>query len=169
MAAGRRVYKVGERSWVHRKVHMRLSALGLSTHHLMLRLFPEVAYAEQKVLRNRRQQLNRMLERPEHLYPNWRVAIESALLLPAGSLLDEVPISVVAIAPMPSAYAPHLEHRPVPMQESAAAPVQYPAEVGALQLLAEGISQIQLDMKQHMTGEDYEDALDLQLAEEEAS
>lgn len=166
MAAGRRVYKLGERSWLHRKVHMRIAALGLSTHHLMIRLFPEILYEGPKVLRNRRQQLNRLLERPEHLHPNWRGAIESALMLPEGSLLDEVPISVVALAPMPPAYNPSPDHKPVPMQESPNAPVKYPAQVGALQLLAEQITEVQEQLSHHIEGEDYSDALDLVLAQE---
>ena len=87
--------KPATRSLLHRKVHMRLAALGMGAAHVSGLLFAD---ADPK---NRSAFFNRLLKHPHRCDVVRRLHLERLLTLPVGTLLDQVPIAVVGCVPVP--------------------------------------------------------------------
>lgn len=85
-----------ERTLLHRKVHMRLAATGLSAAHISGPLFADKAEAY------RSSQFVRLLRNPHRCTAEMRAQLERLLLLPEGALLDEFPLAAVGAVPVPS-------------------------------------------------------------------
>lgn len=85
-----------ERTLLHRKVHMRLAATGLSASHISGPLFAD------KPERYRSSQLVRLLRNPQRCSAEMRARLERLLLLPEGALLDDFPLTAIGAVPVPS-------------------------------------------------------------------
>lgn len=92
-----------------RKVNLRLAALGMVTAQLVPRVFAPEEVADR--LHYCFVRLARWLENPQRVDWELRRTLETALALPVGALADDIPLAVVALAPIPDPYAPDPKHQ----------------------------------------------------------
>lgn len=93
------------RTLLHRKVHMRLAALGMSASHVSAELFSDTDP------KNRSAFFNRLLKGRYRCDETRRRRLEALLSLPTGALADDVQLGVVGCIPIPDDVAPESGHR----------------------------------------------------------